>query len=50
MGQHTPIEINEKDYEVAVANWNSFTKATKISIYFIVAVLIILAAAFVPWG
>jgi hypothetical protein len=41
---HTPVSAEPESIERAEKGWNSFTEFTKYGIYFVVAVLVLMAA------
>ncbi len=50
MANHTPVEPDPKQVQNAEALWGQFTEISKWSIIAICILLIILAAAFIPFS
>ena len=41
---HAPVEVTPEAIQTAEKGWNAFTKFTKYGIYFVVTVLVLMAA------
>lgn len=50
MATNKKVSVDNKDIENAQSTWDSFVKLTKYSTYFVVIVLLLMAATLVSWS